>query len=137
MDNKEDIFDIRVNEDGKKLVNRIYQLVVVCFWIGLAVEAIILVSGAINYFRYRDITFIVDKGYYWYLRIYTVYIILFSALTILQSVYFLNFTKQAQQSIRINDSHGFNHSFIWMYKSLKITLVCIIINGLFFIYGLF
>lgn len=137
MDNKDDIFEVRVDENGKKTVSHIYPLMKLVFWTGIVVEVIILVSGAINYVRNRDITLDMDRGYYWYLRTYIVYLIIVSGLGILQSIYFLKFTRQAQESIKINDSFGFNQSFTWMYKSLRITLIIMVINGLFFLYDIF
>lgn len=137
MNEKDDIFEIRVDENGKRTVSRIYPLMKLVFWLGLAVEIIILVGGAINYFRLRNIRFDITPGYYWYLRIYTAYLIIVSGLMILQSVYFLKFTRQAHESIKINDSFGFNNSFAWVYKSLRIALIAIVINGLFSLYGLF
>ena len=127
MADQVDIFDIQVNENGKRTVNQIYSLVKIVFCVGLAVQIIILVNGAISYFRLQGTKFI----NFLYLRTYTAYLIFVTILMIFQLVYFLKFSRQAHESIKINDSIGFNNSFTWMYKSLKIALIAITVNGLF------
>jgi hypothetical protein len=130
MVNQENIFDIQVNENGKRTVSQIYSLVKIIFWVGLAVQIIILVNGVISYFRLRDTKFI----NFLYLRIYTAYLIFVAILVIFQLFYSLKFSRQAHESIKANDSIGFNNSFTWIFKSLKIGLITISLNGLFFLY---
>ncbi|HMK27534.1 MAG TPA: hypothetical protein VK483_15990 [Chitinophagaceae bacterium] len=137
MEKQEDIFGIRVDENGKETVRHIYHLMKWIFWLGLAIEILILVIGLKNYFLNRNLRSDIDPGYHLYLRIYTIYLIIMCVLMILQFFYFLNFTRQAYNSIKNNDSPGFNESFSWMRKSLWIFLVSIIVNGFFFIYVLF
>ena len=134
MEKQEDIFEIRVNENGKENISHIYPLMKLVFWVGLAVEIIILVNALINYSRYRNFKFDINRGYHLYMRIYTIYIIVISVLVVLQSFYFLKFTGQAHESIKTNDNTRFNNSFSWMYKSLWMALIAIIVNGLFYLY---
>jgi hypothetical protein len=135
MEKKEDLFDLKLDQEGRSNLSKVFRLTKLSFWASILVELFILFHALRNYLLNRDFGVSDDENriYYWELRIYTGYIIIFSSLVILQGYYFLKFARQAKQSVELNDTYSFNRSFAWVRKSLVIGIILIFFNALYFL----
>ena len=134
MEEKDDLFERKINETGRNTLQKIFILRRLVFWATITAETLILVYTFINYFRYRD--YGMNDGnstFFWTTRIYTIYVIIYSMLMVLQAYYFLNFGKQAKRSIELNDAYSFNQCFTWIRRALIAGLVLIFVDALYFI----
>lgn len=134
MNQPEDLFELKIDETGRKSVYKIFRLSKLAFVMVILVEIIALYYSIRNFLRYR--TSGTAKGedyYYWELRIYTVYVIIYSLLAVLQFVLFLKFTQHAKRGIDLNNTVIFNRSFQWINKSLVVFLILAGLNVLYFI----
>lgn len=136
MSEEKELFQVEVNGEGVQYIRRIYRLSKVLFVAGILVEMIILYFATRNYIRNRNITEVEDPFYYWDLRIYSVYVLLYFFLFILQMVYFFEFTRQAHKAITAGEAQLFNRSFKWLYKNMQVAAVLLVLNALFYFYSL-
>lgn len=135
MEGKDGLFEIKIDESGSKSLQLIYKLSKLVFWMVVLVEMAALFYTIRNYIRYRNNDTSFDGGayYYWELRIYTVYVIIYSLLALLQFFYFFSFSQQAKRSMELNNAPAFNSSFRLLYKSVMVFLVLTVLNILYFI----
>src|SRR5690349_5707460 len=131
-----DLFDIRLNEEGKGHIVRIYRLTRFVFWFGVVIETLMLYAAIRNYFRYRHLSQSQNPALYWEIRVYCVYMVVMAVLALLQCFYFLQFTRKARESLVLNESNAFNTAWYWMYRSQRISVICIAMNGLYFVYSI-
>ena len=133
----QDIFKVEINEDAVNSFQRIYKIVRLIFWLTIVVELLIALVASRNFFLYRDLSVEDDPAYYWGIRIYLTYSVIFLFLAFFQSFFFLKFAGKAKNSLKTGDSALFSKSLTWLYRSLYFGLTMVIFNGIYFVYSLF
>lgn len=135
MKEQHDLFDIKIDEGGRKSLKSVFRISRLVFWMVAIVEVAALFYTIRNYLRYKNTgsSFGDTSYYYWGLRIYTGYVIVYSLLALLQFFYFFSFSQQAKRNIELNNALAFNNSFKWLYKSLLVFLALTVLNILYFL----
>jgi len=136
-DDQHDIFRVSLNTEGKKYLLHICRMASLIFWAGLILEILVMIVAIIPFIKYSHLTKEADPVFYLNIRIYFLYAALYSVIAVIQSYFFLRFSKIAVRSIETGDSDSYNHSFSLMLKSLRFSFILILINGGLFCFYLF
>jgi hypothetical protein len=134
MQEEKSLFGVDVNGEGAASIRRIYDIIRLVFVLEMIAQVLILLYTGKKFISYQGLSVLNDHFYFWYLRIYSMYALVFFFITLLHILYFFEFAKQAKRSIETGDSHKFNQSFTWLYKALRVTVAGIVLNLAYFIY---
>jgi len=122
--NQNELFDIRINEDGKKWIARFEQISYTMLVLVLFEAAISLFVGLRALIYYRS----VFAGIYGVIYPYTS--ILFALLALVSNFYYLRFPRQLLRSIKIGDEYGANQAFKTLLRAGWLFLIYLILSSI-------
>jgi hypothetical protein len=133
-----DLFEIRVNETGKRYLLKFYSFATIIFILNLVVASAFIViqfdriikSGN---FKYGDSLSPLTK---WYFIVAPFFIIVHTIIGVLGLYYYVFFSKKIKESLRDNDEQQFNLSFQYLYINSLILVISLAAGSLFAIFQL-
>lgn len=127
MQNESDLFEIRINEQGKKFIRRFVA-------ISYTIMVLVFFESAISiYWTIRIlVTKPADVAYSEYLttlydRVYPYLSILFSLMAVVSNFYYIRFPRVLLRSIELNDESGANRAFNLLFKGALIFLLWLLL----------
>ena len=134
----EDLFDIRVNETGKRYIQKFYSLATLIFILNLVVALIFITIEIdriikIGNFKYANSLSPLRK---WYFIIAPYFIIFHTMFGVLGLYYYVFFSKKIKKSLKDIDEKGFNSSFRYLYLNSLILVISLVAGFLFAIFQL-
>ena len=127
---KEELFEIKLDENGKKLLIRISR------WAGLLYICCVLTCVFDLFNAYLGIKSFLKNvdGYNDYLKFSVsfniIFLIIYAVLLPIQAYYFISFSRKARKAIQYEDSIGFNHSFQWLLKHVITASILFTLNSI-------
>lgn len=127
---KEELFEIKLDETGKRLLLRVNfwaRFLYVCTLLTCVFDLINAYLGIKSFFKNAD-------GYNDYLKfsvsLNIIFLTIYAVLLPIQAYYFLSFSRNARKAIRYEDSIGFNNSFKWLLKHVITASILFTLNSI-------
>lgn len=127
---KEELFQIKLDETGKKLLTRISRwasFLYICCVLTCIFDLINAYLAIKAFLKYSD-------GYEDYMKFSVsfniIFLIIYAVLLPIQAYYFLSFSRKARKAIQYEDSFSFNNSFKWLLKHVIIAIILFTLNSI-------
>jgi len=134
MENEQNLFKTELNERGRSLIFRLSWIISACFWSGLLVSLGMTYFQLNDYFKYAG-SETAPASFKTQVLVITIYVSVSVILGILGTFFFLVYAQRIKKAIRMDDSAGFNESFMWLLRAFWIMLANIVVNGLYLVYA--
>lgn len=133
----EELFEIKLDETGKKLLIRISRwakFLYICCVLTCIFDLINAYLGIKSFLKYAD-------RYDDYMRFSVsfniIFLIIYAVLLPIQAYYFLSFSRKASKAMQYEDSIGFNNSFKWLLKNIITASILFTLNSIWaFVYSI-
>jgi hypothetical protein len=132
---KEELFQIKLDETGKRLLMRINFWARLLYIFSLITCIFDFILAWIVFTSFSKYSSGINSSFLTLiLRLDIFFLVLYAVLLPAQAYYFLVFTGKSRKAMQYEDSTGFNYSFKWLLRHAVIAAILFSLNS---IWGLF
>lgn len=126
----EELFEIKLDETGKKLLIRISRwarFLYVCTLLTCVFDLTMAYLGLKSLLKYDYYNFAYQK---FYISFNIIFLIIYAILLPLQAYFFFTFSRKTRKAIQYEDSIGFNNSIKWLLKHVITASILFTLNSI-------
>lgn len=120
------LFQLRLNSTGKNYILQIYRLsnfILIANTITCVIFNIYIINDLVQANIDNDLERFALPDLF-----YNAYIIVYNLINIISVYFYVRFTRVIRRSIELNDEHGMNHSFRYLYINAILFTISLVVS---------